>query len=271
MFSLELTNFPGFSPNPILPVVVTHKRINTGQIRKAKLRYLYHGGTMMKRIMMFNLVLCLWFLTACSPGTTTEAAANEAVPTTDPLAIVPNADVDVTANETPTAVSDVTTEIATAAAATNTPAPSSTPLATFTPVVPPEPTTAPVTQPDEEALLPPDLHFTFTQEGGFAGIQQEWVIEGSGRVLQNGTEVRQLKPEEINHIYQTLLDNDFFTLAPTYKAEEQCCDFFIYTLVVQADGRTTSVRAVGGPPEIPEWLWNSFAPILVITGQLPEQ
>lgn len=217
--------------------------------------------------MMFSLVLCLWFLTACTPGTTTDAATNEAMPTTDPLAITPNADVAVITNETPTAVNDTATETA----ATNIPAPSSTPLVTFTPVAPPEPTTAPITQPDEETLLPPALHFTFTQEGGFAGIQQEWVIEGSGRVLQNGTEVRQLKPEELNHIYQTLLDNDFFTLAPTYKAEEQCCDFFIYTLVVQVDARTTSVRAVGGPPEIPEWLWNSFAPILVITGQLPEQ
>lgn len=225
----------------------------------------------MKRIMMFNLLLCLLFLAACSPGTTTDAAANEAVPTTDPLAMTPRTDVTVTTNETPTTVNDTATEIATAAAATNTPVPSSTPLPTHTTTAPSEPTTPSITQPDEETLLPPDLYFTFTQEGGIAGIQQEWVIEGSGRVLQNGTEVQQLKPEELTHIYQTLLDNDFFTLAPTYKAEEQCCDFFIYTLAVQVDGRTTSVRAVGGPPEIPEWLWNSFAPILVITGQLSGQ
>lgn len=228
---------------------------------------------MMKRIMMFSLVLGLCVLIACTPGNTTETAANETLPTTDPLAMATSVEVDITTvdittNEPPTVVNETVTKIA--AAATNTPAPSSTPPATFTLVAPPEPTLAPVTQPDQEMLLPPDLHFTFTQEGGFAGIQQEWVIEGSGRVLQNGTEVRQLKPEELNHVYQTLLDNDFFTLAPTYKAEEQCCDFFIYTLVVQVDGRTTSVRAVGGPPEIPEWLWNSFVPILVIAGQLPE-
>ena len=227
---------------------------------------------MMKRIMMFGLVLGLWFLTACTPGNTTGAATEEAMPTTDPLAMTPTVAVDVTTNETPTMVNETATEIATAAAATNTPEPSSTPLPTHTTAALPEPTTPPVPEPDMSgALLPADFHLTFRQEGGMTGMQEDWVIERSGRVLQNGNEVRKLSPEELDNIYQTLLDNDFFTLAPTYKAEEQCCDFFTYTLDVQANGQTTSVRAVGGPPEIPEWLWNSFVPILVITGQLPAQ
>jgi hypothetical protein len=120
-------------------------------------------------------------------------------------------------------------------------------------------------------ILPTDLVITFTQEGGIAGLQLELVIDSSGRVMQDETVIRQLTPEEMITLYQTLLDNDFFTLAPDYRAEDICCDFFVYTLTVHANSTTTDVRTVGGPPDTPDWLWNALQPFIALADQAAMQ
>ena len=181
------------------------------------------------------LLLCCGCLVACTPGTANAPQAT--IPATLEQSVVP-------------------TEPA---------------LPTLTPE--PAATTEALPDPDngDLAAYPADLLITFRQEGGFAGLQLEWVIEASGRVTQNGAELAPLTPEQVAGIYQALLDNDFFNLAPNYKAEEICCDFITYTLIVTANAQTTTAMTVGGPPDTPEWLWNCLQPILVVVGQAPVQ
>ena len=211
----------------------------------------------MKRIILW--LICCGLLVACAPGTA-NAPELTVASTTVPLdtataAALPTLTPQLTDTATamPTMVSPTATE----------------PVATATTVSEPTSTTSPQAYPGSVTAYPADFTLTLRQEGGFAGVQLEWVIESSGRVTQNGAEIDQLTPEEVAGLYQALLDNNFFTLAPDYKTEEICCDFFKYTLTVTADSQTTSVVTVGGPPDTPPWLWNCLQPILALVGQVP--
>lgn len=210
----------------------------------------------------------LWLLAACSPAAGGNAPNNTAS-TTEPI-------------ESPTQALEPVT-VAPEASATIVDAPTMTVAATATSAVSPTLEATPLPSattdsgnvPDDGSgvaeILPTDLVITFTQEGGIAGLQLELVIDSSGRVMQDETVIRQLTPEEMTTLYQTLLDNDFFTLAPDYRAEDICCDFFVYTLTVHANGETTDVRTVGGPPDTPDWLWNTLQPFIAIADQAAMQ
>ncbi|MCL4870275.1 MAG: hypothetical protein KJ063_15025 [Anaerolineae bacterium] len=201
---------------------------------------------MTKYQLVLPLLICSWLLTACT-ATVSNNEPPAAFPTPTEIGLV-----EVTATVVPSPIP-----------ATPTP----NPTATAAPVATSVPPASPL--PDSPLQLPADLQFVFSQEGGFAGIKQEWVIDRRGRVTQNGVEVQQLTEGEISDLYQILLDNNFFTLAPTYKAEEICCDFFTYRLTVTANGQDTTAIAIGEPPETPEWLWNCLVPIIRITNRPP--
>lgn len=195
------------------------------------------------------LLLCGWLVTACTATVSNNNEPPAASSTPGEIGLV---EVTATAapSSTPTSEPTATTEPTAITEPTATRPPTATPL-------------------PDRPQLPADLQFVFSQEGGFAGIKQEWVIDGRGRVTQNGVEVQQLTEEKLTDLYQILLDNNFFTLAPTYKAEEICCDFFTYRLTVTVNGQDTTATAIGGPPETPEWLWNCLAPIIEITNHPP--
>lgn len=217
----------------------------------------------MKRIMWLFLLTGLWLLAACSPAAGGDAVDNTNT-TTDPDAS-PTQALDLVTlppeatPEPPTVEVAVTNTIETTATTTV----EATPNATATLDSP--------NVPDDGSgmaeIRPSDLVITFTQEGGIMGLQVELVIDSSGRVTQNGTVITELTYEEMDHIYQTLINNDFFTLAPDYQAEDICCDFFVYTLTVHANSETTAVRTVGGPPDTPEWLWNALQPFIALAEQ----
>ncbi len=207
------------------------------------------------------LLLCCGCLVACTPGTANAPQAT--IPATLEQSVVPTEPALPTLTPEPSATPTI---VPTAIPATDIPATAtSAPEPTATTEALPEPVSG------DLAAYPADLLITFRQEGGFAGLQLEWVIEASGRVTQNGAELAPLTPEQVAGIYQALLDNDFFNLAPNYKAEEICCDFITYTLIVTANGQTTTALTVGGPPDTPEWLWNCLQPILTVVGQAPVQ
>jgi len=214
----------------------------------------------MKRIILW--LLCCVLLVACAPGTT-DAPEPTVAETTEPLATATEAAL-------PTLTPELTAT-STAIPTTNPTATTSAPEATATTLPDSTPTVATTTDshPEPSTAYPADLMITLRQEGGFTGAQLEWIIDSSGRVTQNGAEIDQLAPEEVAGLYQTLLDNNFFTLAPDYKAEEICCDFYKYTLTVTANAQTTSVITIGGPPDTPPWLWNCLQPILTLVGQVP--
>lgn len=216
----------------------------------------------MKRIIWLLFLVGLWLLVACSPATGGDAVDNtnttndpDASPTQalDPVTLPPEA----SATPEPPIVEVAVTDSIEAAATTTVEA---TPNATATIGSP--------NVPDDGSgmvdTFPSDLMITFTQEGGIMGLQVGLVIDSSGRVTQEGTVIAQLTPEEMDHIYQTLINNNFFTLAPDYQSEDICCDFFVYTLTVHANGETTAVRTVGGPPDTPEWLWNALQPFIAL-------
>lgn len=217
----------------------------------------------MKQIIWLLLLVGLWLLAACSPAAGGDARDNtttdpDASPTQalDPVTLPPEASATPELPAVEVAVTNTTEMTATITV-------EATPNATATT----DSTNVPDDGSDTAEILPSDLVITFTQEGGIMGLQVELVIDSSGRVTQNGTVIAQLTPEEMDHIYQTLINNDFFTLAPNYQAEDICCDFFVYTLAVHANGETTAVRTVGGPPDTPEWLWNALQPFIALAEQ----
>lgn len=218
----------------------------------------------MKQVIWIFLLAGLWLLAACSPAAGGDAP-NDTSSTTSPDESPTQALDPVT----PSPEASVTTELVTATAETT----NTVEVATATVETTPDAsaTTDGANIPDDGSgtveILPSDLVITFTQEGGIMGLQLELVIDSSGRVTQNGTVITELSPDQMTTIYQTLINNEFFTLAPDYQAEDLCCDFFIYTLTVHANGETTSVRTVGGPPDTPDWLWNVLQPFITLAEQ----
>lgn len=219
----------------------------------------------MKRTMWIFLLASLWLLVACSP-----AAGGNAPDDTTATSDVAESPTQALDPVTPSPEASATTELPTTEVEiTSTAQVTATSTVEITPN--PSATTDSANVPDDGSgvaeVLPSDLVITFTQEGGIMGLQLELVIDSSGRVTQDGAVITQLTPEQMTALYQTLLDNDFFTLAPDYQAEDICCDFFVYTLTVHANGTTTAVRTVGGPPDTPEWLWNVLQPFIAIAEQ----
>ena len=199
----------------------------------------------MRRIFLLCLVVGLWLLVACTPGETEDTS----VTSTPTLSEQPTQALDpLTPTPEPTIVPTATSTSESA----NIPDDGSGVMATAT-------------------IVPNDLLITFTQEGGIMGLQLAITIDARGRVMQDDNLILQLTPEEVSVIYQALLDNNFFAQAPDYKVEDMCCDFFVYTITVHANGETTTARTIGGPPDTPEWLWNSLQPLIAIAGQGPTQ
>ncbi|MBP7999118.1 MAG: hypothetical protein KA314_24345 [Chloroflexi bacterium] len=211
------------------------------------------------------LLLLVVGLSACSP---TAASSNSDLTAVTIVPTVGLAEITATTPGEPAIpTSTSTTPPTVTVEPSSTPGEKPTTIATMTVMT----TTVPLPVPDDPTAVPDDLLITFMQTGGFAGVEIELVIERSGRVRVNGDEGQPLSEEEITILYQTLMSNQFFTLGPTYKTIELCCDFFTYTLAVRANGQTTTVTTVGGPPDTPDWLWNSLQPFIGLTDNLPLQ
>lgn len=119
--------------------------------------------------------------------------------------------------------------------------------------VPPTPTEeVPATSEPETAVEPVII---LKRSGGFAGLEDQWIIYADGRVV--GSEAKN-NPLSTEHIAQILADAEaggFFDLKGEYIDEGHCCDFFNYEVTLTLpDGRSKTITTVEQTPSQPEIL-----------------
>jgi hypothetical protein len=118
----------------------------------------------------------------------------------------------------------------------------------------------------KESSLSPDPSESETavivlhQEGGLAGVENEWSIHADGRVLTNSGAELQVESEKVTELLETIEQAGFFDLERPEPANV-CCDFFTFTLTVR-NGESENVVVISeGDPSIPEGLSTALAAV----------
>ena len=92
----------------------------------------------------------------------------------------------------------------------------------------------------------------FKRSGGFAGLEDQWIIYADGSV-EGGSATED--PLSADHIAQILADAEaggFFDLKDQYIDVGHCCDFFNYEVTLNLpDGRSHTVTTVEQTPGMP--------------------
>jgi hypothetical protein len=118
-----------------------------------------------------------------------------------------------------------------------------TPGATQSPL--PSPLASPIAAPDGALIR---LHRT----GGFAGVDETWLIYGDGRIGYSGRgsgRAKQLTPDEMSSLL--VAAQKVMQMGQPYMAQDLCCDRFIYDITIALDGQMKTVRTVDAAPDEP--------------------
>ena len=129
------------------------------------------------------------------------------------------------------------------------PAPTASPLAS--------PLTSPITVPASNVAI--QVHRT----GGFAGMDDTWLIYGDGRVEYTGagsSQSKQLTPDQMNTLNAAA--RDVMAMPGAYTAKNACCDRFVYDITIMFGGQTKTVRTVDAAPDEPQPVTNLMAAIM---------
>lgn len=104
-----------------------------------------------------------------------------------------------------------------------------------------------------EVEMPEGAVVIFRRSGGFAGVNEEWVIYADGRVKSSQGEEWQADPAAVGDLLAQIDGYDFFSLRSQYIPANPCCDLFSYELIVNDRGRVHLVATVDGA-DAPEGL-----------------
>jgi hypothetical protein len=115
---------------------------------------------------------------------------------------------------------------------------------------------------DEE--LAEDIVIKFTRSGGFAGLDETFLIYEDGRIVGANGEERHVTSEQIASVLQQIEAAGFFNLAESYLPRDSCCDRFIYQITVQKDSQTSTVITIDGAEDQPEGLTMTLAVITML-------
>jgi hypothetical protein len=102
--------------------------------------------------------------------------------------------------------------------------------------------------------VPDDAAIIFHRGGGFAGVDERWIIYPDGRIEGPAGEQRQVKPEQVQALLETIQAAGFFDLDNSYVPLNTCCDRFTYAITVQVGDKTKTVRTIDASPTQPEQL-----------------
>ncbi len=72
----------------------------------------------------------------------------------------------------------------------------------------------------------------YEREGGFAGMNQEWIIHLDGTIIGPGDQQFTVPPEEVQALLKAGADPEITSIAPDSTTQDACCDQFTYTLTV---------------------------------------
>lgn len=106
--------------------------------------------------------------------------------------------------------------------------------------------------------LAPNTAVIFHQAGGIAGIEQEWIIYTDGRIQGPNNSEREVAPEQVEQLLDSIEATGFFELNGTYLPEDTCCDRFFYTITVVNGSQVHTVKTLDGTPDMPEALQQTL-------------
>jgi len=185
---------------------------------------------------MVLILVCL--LAACSAGESPTAASAE------PTRQLPQAE-----TSPPSTGADITPAVdATVLAVTPTQAPAAAQESVSE--SPPAPGRSPVSN---EAVVEEPV-ITFHRSGGFAGLDQTFLIYADGRIVDGNGEERQVSPEQVAAVLHQIEATNFSELNDSYLPQDTCCDRFSYEITVQTPTQTKSVVMMDDVENQPEEL-----------------
>lgn len=107
---------------------------------------------------------------------------------------------------------------------------------------------------DKTESLPAEVVLIFNRSGGFAGLDQQWVIYADGRIEQPDGQLLQVDSTQIQTLIDTIRAANFFDLSDSYIPLDNCCDRFTYAITVQLNGQRKTVSTTDDAPKQPEAL-----------------
>lgn len=138
-----------------------------------------------------------------------------------------------------------------------------------------ESTAVPTNSPGSEATLDPSENvdsggpvILLRQEGGFAGVDNTYVIHPNGRVELNSEYIGTLDAAKHQEVLKKIEESGFYELS-IEAAEGICCDFFTYTLMVTDGDLENSITLSENDPQMPKDLERIILELLGITADLP--
>ncbi len=99
-----------------------------------------------------------------------------------------------------------------------------------------------------------DALIALHRSGGFAGVDEQWLIYADGRIEGPEGVQQQVEPEQVQALLETITTNEFFALDDSYVPLDSCCDRFSYELTVRLDNNQKTVRTVDDAPDQPQQL-----------------
>jgi hypothetical protein len=153
---------------------------------------------------------------------------------------------DVTTTPTPPAITNTPTEIVSTIKPLSTvPSSPDAPVTKST-----EMTSRGITPSVDYTTLPDKVVITLRQEGGFAGLDQVWILYQDGRILMNGELSGQISAQELSLLQNSIDQSGFFEFDHP-EAGNFCCDFFTFTITATMGDRSHSISISDGDPDLP--------------------
>jgi hypothetical protein len=134
-----------------------------------------------------------------------------------------------------------------------------------TPGAKPAPTASPLVSPLTSPIAVPanNVVIQVYRTGGFAGVNDTWLIYGDGRVQYSGaglSQSKQLTTDQMSTLNAAV--RDVLAMPGAYTAKDACCDRFVYDITIMADGQTKIVRTVDAAPDEPQPVTSLLAAIM---------
>ncbi|MCP4424821.1 MAG: hypothetical protein GY803_10040 [Chloroflexi bacterium] len=109
-------------------------------------------------------------------------------------------------------------------------------------------------RPGKTDVVPAGAVLVFHRTGGFAGVDQRWVVYADGRIENpDGVQI-QADASQVQAVLETAENANFVSLNESYIPLGACCDHFSYSVTIQIDGETKTVSTIDNAPKQPEGL-----------------
>lgn len=119
-----------------------------------------------------------------------------------------------------------------------------------------------------------DLVLEYHISGGFAPVEDAWLIYSDGRViyrdlLQNREEERQISADAVASLVALMEAEGFFSFADSYLPENTCCDRRIYEITFHLGDRIKTISTIDGAEGEPAGLQRILQELNRLLYELP--